>query len=183
MEKFDGSNTAITEWWVTFITYITLHNIKEATAIKMLPFYLLGIAHQWFLHLDAAFKTSLTKVEEAFYQRFKPTAPISKAVLKVQQLAGEKVDNYVYRVRQLAADSVMEEKVVTFFAMEGLLPQLRDHCHSAKPPDTWKNSDNKALLRNPLLHITDRTTRRLPKLSLTESKLPLIPWKKPWLLP
>ena len=110
---------------MTFVVYITLHNLAEKTAIQMLPFYLLGVAMQWFIHLGAASKSTLNQVREAFFQRFKPTAPINKEVLKVQQLVGEKVDQYLFRVRTLAADSTLDEKLVTFFAVEGLLPALR----------------------------------------------------------
>ena len=125
LEKFDGGNVSVSEWWMTFVAYITLHHISEMTAIKMLPFYLIGIAKQWFIHLAEDSKGSLSKVRDAFYQRFRPTAPINKEVLKVQQCPGEKVDQYLFRVRTLAADSTLDDKLVTFFAVEGLLPSLR----------------------------------------------------------
>ena len=125
LENFDGGNVSVSEWWMTFVAYITLHHISEMTAIKMLPFYLIGIAKQWFIHLAEDSKGSLSKVRDAFYQRFRPTAPINKEVLKVQQCPGEKVDQYLFRVRTLAADSTLDDKLVTFFAVEGLLPSLR----------------------------------------------------------
>ena len=125
LEKFDGTNISITEWRMTFVAYITLHNLAEKTAIQMLFFYLLGVAKQWFIHLGPASKSKLNQVKEAFLQRFKPTEPINKEVLKVQQLVGEKVDRYLSRVRTLAADSTLDEKLVTFFAVEGLPPALR----------------------------------------------------------
>ena len=125
MEKFDGVTTSVTEWWMIFITFVTLHGITEASAILTLPFYLTGIAHQWFLNLEQSAKGTLKSVEEAFYSRFKPTAPVNKDVLRVQQGTGESVDKYLYRVRKLAADSTMDESVITFFAQEGLLNQLR----------------------------------------------------------
>ncbi|KAK3097358.1 hypothetical protein FSP39_008986 [Pinctada imbricata] len=125
MEKFDGQSSSVTEWWITFMSFVTLHQMPEASAITALPFYLTGIAQQWFLHLAPQFKVSLNKVGEAFFKRFKPKEPINKEVLRVNQAPGETVDQYLFRVRRLAADSTMDENLVTFFALEGLLEKLR----------------------------------------------------------
>ncbi|KAK3105624.1 hypothetical protein FSP39_002098 [Pinctada imbricata] len=125
MEKFDGQSSSVTEWWITFMSFVTLHQMPEASAITALPFYLTGIAQQWFLHLAPQFKVSLNKVGEAFFKRFKPKEPINKEVLRVNQAPGETVDQYLFRVRRLAADSTMDENLVTFFALEGLLAKLR----------------------------------------------------------
>ncbi|KAK3100025.1 hypothetical protein FSP39_013636 [Pinctada imbricata] len=125
LDKFDGQSVSATEWWLTFMSFVTLHNMSEVTAIRALPFYLAGIAFQWFMHLTPDYKTTLAKVEEAFYKRFKPKAPINKEVIRVNQAPGETVDHYIFRVRRLAADSTMDEGMITFFAQEGLLDRLR----------------------------------------------------------
>lgn len=107
------------------MAYIALHSITEAKAIKLLPFYLMGIALQFFTHLDSLSKTSLTSIRDAFFSRFRPTVPISQALMRVKQGADESVDKYLYRVRKLAADCSMEEDSITYFAREGLLQKLR----------------------------------------------------------
>lgn len=84
MDKVDGS-TPVSEWWTTFMAYIALHSINEAKAIKLLLFYLMGIALQFFTHFDSLSKTSLTSIRDAFFSRFRPTVPISQAVMRVKQ--------------------------------------------------------------------------------------------------
>ena len=105
---------------MTFLAYITLHNLAEKIAIQMLPFYLLRDAKQWFINLEDASKTTIAQVREAFFQRFIPTAPINKEVLKLQQFVGEIVDQYLFSVRTLASDRTLHGKMVTFFVVEGL---------------------------------------------------------------
>lgn len=83
MNKFDGS-TPVSEWWTTFMAYIAVHSINEAEAIKLLLFYLMGIALQFFTHFDSLSKTSLTSIRDAFFSRFRPTVPISQAVKRVK---------------------------------------------------------------------------------------------------
>ncbi|KAK3105081.1 hypothetical protein FSP39_016868 [Pinctada imbricata] len=132
MEKYDGHGS-VTEWWLTFMTFVNLHQMTDINAIRALPFYLKGIALQWFLHLGQECKTSLVVVQDSIFKRFKPKAPVNKEILRVQQAPGESVDQYLYRVRKLAADSTMEESVVTFFAQEGLNDKLRQIVIPQKP--------------------------------------------------
>ena len=124
LEKFSGSGS-VTEWWTTFLIYVSIHGLSESSAIQKLPFYLTAVAHQWFMHLSPTCKTSLKTVEEAIYQRFKPRAPLKREVLKIQQFPEETVEQYPFRVRKLAADSAMEDSLITFFAMEGPRQELR----------------------------------------------------------
>ena len=108
----------------------------------VLPFYLTAVAHQWFMHLSPTCKTSLKTVEEAIYQRFKPRAPVKREVLQIQQFPEESVEQYLFRVRKLAADSAMEESLITFFAMEGLGQELRTIVFPQDPQnmeDLWKS--------------------------------------------
>ncbi|KAK3101592.1 hypothetical protein FSP39_004699 [Pinctada imbricata] len=124
LDKYDGT-TPITEWWATFLAFISLHNTPEPKAITMLPFYLLGVALQFFNHLEPPCKSSLTRIRDALFERFKPSIPISQRLMKIQQETGETVDNYMFRVRKLSVECTMEEEVVTYFAREGLIDQLR----------------------------------------------------------
>ncbi|KAK3101376.1 hypothetical protein FSP39_003102 [Pinctada imbricata] len=124
LDKYDGT-TPITEWWETFLAFISLHNTPEPRAITMLPFYLLGVALQFFNHLEPPCKSSLTRIRDALFERFKPSIPISQRLMKIQQETGETVDNYMFRVRKLSVECTMEEEVVTYFAREGLIDQLR----------------------------------------------------------
>ena len=116
---------------MTFLAYIALHNLTEKMAIQMLPFYLLGVAKQWFINLGDASKATISQVREAFFQRFIPTAHINKEVVQVKHFVGEKVDRYLFRVRTLAADRALHEKLVTFFVVEG----LKDICSTPESPD------------------------------------------------
>ena len=48
------------------------------------------------------------------------------------------MDQYLFRARTLAADSTLDEKLVTFFAVVGLLPALRT-IMVPKNPDTGRS--------------------------------------------
>ncbi|KAK3107696.1 hypothetical protein FSP39_020180 [Pinctada imbricata] len=94
MEKYDGGGS-VTEWWLTCMIFVSLHQLTDVNAIRALPLYLNGIALQWFLHLGQECKTSLAVVQDAILNRFKPKAPVNKEILRVQQAPGELVDKYL----------------------------------------------------------------------------------------
>ena len=90
------------------MAFISFTNIPVVRAIQMLHFYFTGISLQWFTFLDPVKKTSLEMFKQAFFDRFKPSSPINKVLLRIQQQPGEGVEEYLYSVRKLATDSTMD---------------------------------------------------------------------------
>lgn len=125
LPKFDGRGSA-TEWWMSFVAFITLTNIPAVKAIQMLHLYFGGISLQWFTFLDPVKKSSLDIFKQAFFARFKPSSPINEDLLWIQQQPGEGVKEYFYRVQKLASDSTMDDSAVTELAKKGLHKRLRE---------------------------------------------------------
>lgn len=89
------------------MAFISFTKIPVVRAIQMLHFYFTGISLQLFTFLDPVNKTSLDIFKRAFFDRFKPSSPINKDLLRIQQQPGEGVEEYLYRVRKLATDSII----------------------------------------------------------------------------
>lgn len=123
LPKFDGRGS-VTEWWMSFVAFITLTNIPAIKAIQMLHLYFSGIALQWFKFLDPVKKSSLDIFKQAFFARFKPSSLINTDLLSIQQQPGESVKEYFHRVQKLSSDSTMDDSDVTELAKKGLHHQL-----------------------------------------------------------
>lgn len=123
LPKFDGRGSA-TEWWMSFVAFITLTNIPAVKAIQMLHLYFSGIALQWFTVLDPVKKSSSDTFKQAFFARFKPSSLINTDLLSIQQQPGESVKEYFHRVQKLSSDSTMDDSDVTELAKKGLHHQL-----------------------------------------------------------
>lgn len=125
LPKFDGTGSA-TEWWMSFVAFVTLTNLPAVKAIQMLHLYFSGISLQWFTFLDPVKKSSMDIFKQAFFARFKPSSPINKDLMWIQQQPGEGVKEYFYRIQKLASDSTMDDSAVTELAKKGLHKRLRE---------------------------------------------------------
>lgn len=160
LPKFDGKGSA-TEWWMSFMAFISFTNIPVVRAIQMLHFYFTGISLQWFTFLDPRKKTSLEIFKQAFFDRFKPSSPINKDLLRIQQQPGEGVEEYLYRVRKLATDSTMDESAVTELAKDGLHQRLRELVVPQRPT-TLDQLREQAILAEDAVDLKRPTSNQIP---------------------
>lgn len=160
LPKFDGRGSA-TEWWMSFMAFISFTNIPVVRAIQMLHFYFTGISLQWFTFLDPVKKTSLEMFKQAFFDRFKPSSPINKDLLRIQQQPGEGVEEYLYRVRKLATDSTMDELAVTELAKDGLHQRLRELVVPQRP-STLDQLREQAILAEDAVDLKRSTSNQIP---------------------
>lgn len=116
LPTFDGRGSA-TEWWMSFVAFITLTNIPALKAIQMLHLYLSGIALKWFTVLDPVKKSSLDIFKQAFFAQFKPSSLINTDLLSMQQQPEECVKEYFQKV---SSDLTMDDSAVTELAKKGL---------------------------------------------------------------
>lgn len=69
LHKYDGK-TLIVQWWLQFMTFLSLQKVSEAVAFNTLPFYLAGAAESWVFSLDNSLKTSLESIRQAIHNIF-----------------------------------------------------------------------------------------------------------------
>jgi hypothetical protein len=79
------------------MAFITLPRMPEAEAILTLPFYLTGMADNWFSALPNDCKQSLHPIQSSFLQRFKPVTNHDKRMKNLEQQPNETIDEYISR--------------------------------------------------------------------------------------
>eukprot|EP00105_Crassostrea_gigas_P039151 XP_019923299.1 PREDICTED: uncharacterized protein LOC109618898 [Crassostrea gigas] len=149
------------EWWMSFMAFISFTYIPVVRAIQMLHFYLTGISLQWFTFLNPVKKTSLEMFKQAFFDRFKPSSPINKDLLRIQQQPREGVEEYFYRVRKLATNSTMDELAVTELAKDGLHQRLRELVVPQRPT-TLDQLREQAILAVDAVDMKRSTSNQIP---------------------
>jgi hypothetical protein len=66
LQPYDGKSEAV-KWWIWFMAFITLQRMPEAEAILTLPFYLTGMADNWFSALPNDCKQSLHLIQSSLF--------------------------------------------------------------------------------------------------------------------
>ncbi|CAG2245745.1 unnamed protein product [Mytilus edulis] len=96
--KHYNGDTDTVQWWASFLVYITLQRMTEWDVILVLPFYLCGIAKQWFEMIDSTTTSSLANIQASFLNRFKQHKQEDIGLTYLRQQENEPVDQYLHRV-------------------------------------------------------------------------------------
>ena len=64
-----------------------------------------GIAKDWFFQLPETIKSNLSRVKEAFLERFSPNTPFNLEAWELNQGESETVENFIHRVKRAARNS------------------------------------------------------------------------------
>lgn len=132
LDKYDGK-TSIVQWWLKFMTFLSLQKVSEAVAINTLPFYIAGAAESWFFSLDNSLKTSLESIRQAIHNRFKPSSRHNLQVMDVKQKDTESVEDFIHRVTSLTNDRAVDQDWLITVIMNGLKEDLSTEVIKADP--------------------------------------------------
>ncbi|CAG2247845.1 unnamed protein product [Mytilus edulis] len=91
-------NTGAVQWWASFLAYTTLPRKAEWEAILVLPFYLCGVAKQWFDMIDSTTKSSLANIKLSFLNRFEQHKQEDIGLTYLRQQENVPVDQYLHRI-------------------------------------------------------------------------------------
>ncbi|CAC5405963.1 unnamed protein product [Mytilus coruscus] len=109
MTHFNGNMDAA-QWWTTFISFITLQRYEEWEAILCFPFYLDGIANQWWHMLDTSVNNSLSHIKTAFLNRFRPLEEDDVGLTNLRQSEHESVTENIHRALSYNKDRSVADK-------------------------------------------------------------------------
>ena len=122
-------------FWQLFIKFVTLLNLTERQMLDYLPFYLEGVAKEWFFQLPETIKSNLTRVKEAFLERFSPNTPFNLEVWELNQGENETVENFIHRVKRSARNSQIPEDFLMARTMRGLKKEIGAIVMPQRPTD------------------------------------------------
>ncbi|CAG2250783.1 unnamed protein product [Mytilus edulis] len=111
LKHYNGDTDAV-QWWASFLAYITLQRMAEWEAILVLPFYLCGIAEQWFEMIDSTTKASLAHIKLSFLNRFKQHKQEDIGLTYLRQQENEPVDQYIHRALNYNKTNKLTQKFV-----------------------------------------------------------------------
>jgi len=121
LQPYDGKSEAV-KWWTRFMAFITLQRMPEAEAILTLPFYLTGIADNWFSTLSNDCKQSLHLIKTSFLQRFKPVTKHDIRLKNLEQQQNETIDEYISRAETMNSNNSVSEEFLVQITATGLNP-------------------------------------------------------------
>ncbi|VDI26645.1 Hypothetical predicted protein, partial [Mytilus galloprovincialis] len=99
--------------------------MAEWEAILVLPFYLCGIAEQWFEMIDSTTKASLANIKLSFLNRFKQHKQEDIGLTYLRQQENEPVDQYLHRALNYNKTNSVSEQFLVKLAYRGLKPQIQ----------------------------------------------------------
>ncbi|CAC5405265.1 unnamed protein product [Mytilus coruscus] len=125
--KHYNSDTEAVQWWASFLAFITPQRMAEWETIFVLPFYLCGIAEQWFEMIDTTTKSAFTNIELSFLNRFKQHKEEFIGLTYLRQPENEPVDQYLHRALNYdKTNSVSEQSLVpTYNDRQSMMPVQR----------------------------------------------------------
>ncbi|CAG2230216.1 unnamed protein product [Mytilus edulis] len=124
MTHFNG-NIDAAQWWTTFMSFITLQRYEEWEAILCFPFYLDGIAKQWWHMLDTSANNSLNHIKTAFLNRFRPLEEDDVGLTNLRQLEHESVTEYIHRALGYNKDRSVIDKYLIKLTYRGMKEQIQ----------------------------------------------------------
>ncbi|CAC5373433.1 unnamed protein product [Mytilus coruscus] len=127
LKHYNGDTDAV-QWWASFLAYITLQRtwrMAEWEAILVLPFYLCGIAEQWFEMIDTTTKSSLANIKLSFLNRFKQHKQEDIGLTYLRQQENEPVDQYLHQALNYNKTNSVSEHFLVKLAYRGLKPQIQ----------------------------------------------------------
>ena len=123
LQPYDGKSEAV-KWWTRFMAFITLQRMPEAEAILTLPFYLTGMADNWFGTLANDCKQSLHIIQTSFLQRFKPVTKHDIRLKSLEQQQHETIDEYISRAETMNSNNSVSEEFLVQITATGLKPDI-----------------------------------------------------------
>ena len=124
LKQYNGQTDPML-WWTSFMSYIMLQRMAEWEALLVLPFYLIGIAEQWFELLDVNTKSSLDKIKTAFLNRFNKQKQEDIGLTNLKQQENESVDNYIHRALSYNKTNSVSEEFLVKLTYRGLKPGIQ----------------------------------------------------------
>lgn len=155
IEQFNGRGDAA-QWWLLFTTYITLQKIPEMEAILMLPFFMVGVAREWFSLLPATCKNTLAQVEQALYKRFK-TAKHGSKLTELKQGETESCEDYIHRAMSLNSNKIVTEDFLLELTEKGFRKDLAGIIIPQRAKNMEELRDGAAIAERTLSITTKRT--------------------------
>ena len=123
---------SVVQWWLNFMSYVTLYQMTDEQAINILPFYFTEPVKHWFYQLADSSKTSIMSFKRALFARYRKTEE-DLDLDDIKQGDGEDIDSYIFRLQQAASDLAITEADLTKKAVKGLRQALRGHVYMRKP--------------------------------------------------
>ena len=123
---------SVVQWWLHFMSYVTLYQMTDEQAINILPFYFTEPVKHWFYQLADSSKTSIMSFKRALFARYRKTEE-DLDLDDIKQGDGEDIDSYIFRLQQAASDLTITEADLTKKAVKGLRQALRGHVYMRKP--------------------------------------------------
>ncbi|VDI17401.1 Hypothetical predicted protein [Mytilus galloprovincialis] len=124
LTHYNGSMDAA-QWWTTFIAFVTLQRIEEWDAILCFPFYLDGIAKQWWHMLDTSVTNSLSNIKTAFLNRFRALEEDDVGLTNLRQLENESVTEYIHRALSYNKDKSVVDKYLIKLTYRGMKEHIQ----------------------------------------------------------
>lgn len=98
--------------------------MPEAEAILTPPFYLTGMADNWFSALTNDYKQSLYSIQFSFVQRFKPVTKHDIRLKNLEQQPNEIIDEYISRAETMNLNTSVSEEFLVQITATGLKPNI-----------------------------------------------------------
>lgn len=108
LQPYNGLTSPL-QWWMTFMSYVSLYSLTDRQALDIFPFNTTELVRHWFLTLGDQFKTNLNVFKEAFFKRFREDSCESDLDI-VKQEDQKSVDNFIHRFQFAACDLDLSEK-------------------------------------------------------------------------
>ena len=150
-DKFDGNPIADASSWLdNFQRIAKVNKWTPDVQLNAFPLYLQGIAHAWFLALPAPVSSDLTKLFDAFIERF---ASGPQEWILIQQLSARKhsksepLDDYIADITRLCKRLRLSENEQMRYFIEGLQGDLQAYVSLGRPK-TFQEAESLARMKD-----------------------------------
>jgi hypothetical protein len=127
--------------------------MPEAEAILTLPFYLTGMADNWFSALANGCKQSLHLIQSSFLQRFKPVTKHDIRLKNLDQQPNETIDEYIRRAETMNLNNSVSEELLVQITTTGLKPDIARTVFQHRP-NTMTDMREQAMLADMAIQLT-----------------------------
>ena len=120
LQPYDGKSEAV-KWWTRFMAFITLQRMPEAEAILTLPFYLTGMADNWFSALANDYKQSLHQIQSSF---FDSGSHHDIKLKNLEQQPNQTINEYITRAETMNLNNSVSQEFLVQITATGLKPDI-----------------------------------------------------------
>ena len=140
IELFEGDSSQDGRQWLERFQYLArFKNLTEAKQLETLPLLFRNSAYDWFEDLEEDTKANLPLLKKAFRKRFgerQNKAIHAENLFKTVQQPGQKVADYLIKIRKLARLADLSEEITLQAAIKGFHPQIKA-TFGRNAPTTW----------------------------------------------